>query len=61
MKFTKGDEFTREGAYYTSYGIDANASGPEEAHLNQIEVYGDEELRDLIIELLTEHYKEEVK
>lgn len=53
MKFTKGRDFRkREGAIYT-YGINVDS------HLNGIEVYGDEELRDLILELLTEHYREE--
>lgn len=45
--YTKGDEYKDPGDDYVTYGIDSAEHG------NVIEVYGDEELRDQILDLLS--------
>jgi hypothetical protein len=45
MKYEKGDEYKDDGDCYT-YGITCGE------HVNKIEVYGDELLRDKILDFL---------
>jgi hypothetical protein len=52
-KFDKGiDYWEGEQSNYKTFGID----NIEESYGNQIEIYGDLELRDLIIRLLNNYY-----
>ena len=44
--FTKGCDYTEENATFKTYGINVDRWE------NKIEVYGDEELRDQLIDLL---------
>ena len=46
MEFKPGDDFLAEGASMHTYGISIDT------HNNMIEVHGDADLRDKIIELL---------
>lgn len=51
--FIEGRDYTRKGRVVPTFGIDYGAHG------NLIEVYGDEALRDKIIELLNKPNEEE--
>lgn len=53
-KFIKGDDFLESGKDSKTFGIHNETPGEEWG--NQIEVYGDEELRDLVLELLHGNY-----
>ncbi len=51
-KFTKGDDFIGAGADHVTYGIHNETPGEEWSQ--QIEIYGDPDLRDRILRLLNE-------
>ena len=50
-----GEDYMEEGANLTSYPIDECRSGARATHYEKIVVYGDEELRDRIVELLNDN------
>lgn len=53
--YKKGDNFKDKDSSYKTYGITEIA---EKTHAQKIEVYGDIELRNLIIKLLNKYEKE---
>lgn len=52
MYWRKGEDELEEGADFATYRIDRIGGRHHFSHKGQIEVYGSEQLRDLIIELL---------
>ena len=50
MKYTKGDDFQESTCDLKTFGINENNS--DETHANKIEIYGDEKLRNRILDLL---------
>lgn len=50
--FIKGDDFLEEGADHKTFGIHNETPGEE--WIQQIEIYGDPDLRDRILRLLNE-------
>jgi len=53
--FDFGDNYLEKGACYKTYGISRMTDEKDQGHANQIEVYGDEDLRDYILELLKKY------
>ena len=54
MRYEPGEDYLEEGANYTSYTVDERR-GNTTTHWEKIVVYGDEELRDKIVELLNDN------
>ena len=53
-RFTKGDDLLKPGSSHKTFGI-TDARESEDTWTNRIEVYGSEELRDLVLRLLNQH------
>ena len=61
VTFEKGDDFNEPMASRRTYGINKLTDTGDDVpqiHWNAIEVYGDEKLRDCIIEMLNKKFEE---